>query len=98
MFDCPSFYIILGWHRRLNGRAGGTPPFYLLISLLYDEAQVAGRNVELVGEMRLRRYQKTQYKALQGKTFKLWAKYREGKLTSTGLLKSFSLLYRQVCS
>ena len=77
----------------MNGRAGGTPPFYLLVRLLHDEANVAIRNVQLVTKLQLRRYQRRVYKSLQGKTFELWRKYREGELTSTGLLKHFSVLY-----
>ncbi|XP_060602006.1 uncharacterized protein LOC132755213 [Ruditapes philippinarum] len=83
-----------GWHRRLNGRAGGTPPFYLLIKLLYDEAQVAVRNSELISEGRLRRYQRKKYTYLQGQTHQLWDKYRNGELSSTGLLREFGNLYK----
>jgi hypothetical protein len=88
------FYYFIGWHRRLNGTAGGTPPFYLLVRLLYDEAQVAVRNSELVSEGRLRRYQRKKYIFLQGQTHKLWDRYRNGELSSTGLLREFGNLYK----
>ncbi|KAH3731051.1 hypothetical protein DPMN_057056 [Dreissena polymorpha] len=50
----------------LNGRAGIAPPMYLLIRLLSDEANVALRNVQLVTELQLTRYQRRQQKTMQG--------------------------------
>lgn len=86
-----------GWHRRLNVRAGGTPPFYLLIRLLHAEAQVASRNAELVSEGRLRRYQKRTYATMQGKTMRLWDLYKDGDMSATRLLREMSYLYRPAC-
>ncbi|KAH3849259.1 hypothetical protein DPMN_091655 [Dreissena polymorpha] len=88
-------FLFSGWHRRLNHKANDScPPFYLLAKLLHDEAVTAVRNAELVSDMKLCRYQRATYATLQGKTFALWKSYREGNLTSTGLLKAFSCLYK----
>lgn len=78
-------------------RAGGTPPFYLLIRLLHAEAQVASRNAELVSEGRLRRYQKRTYATMQGKTMRLWDLYKDGDMSATRLLREMSYLYRPAC-
>ena len=83
-----------GWHRRLNYKANGTPPFYLTLKLLHQEAQVARLQSILVSEQRLKRYQRRCDKSSQGKIFALWARYRVRDLTSTGLLREVTLVYK----
>lgn len=87
-------YLFSGWHRRLNGRAGAAPPFYLLVRLLADEAQVSVRNVRLVTELQLTRYQRQQYRGMQAEIFQLWKRYRRGEVSATGLLKQLSTKYK----
>ncbi|KAH3880525.1 hypothetical protein DPMN_004441 [Dreissena polymorpha] len=55
-------------------------------------------HMELVSDLKLRRYQRARYATYRGKTFALCKRYREGNLTSTltGLLKAFSCLYKPV--
>ena len=55
--------------------------------LLADEGQVAIRNVNLVTEMQLIRYQRRQYRTLQGQILGLWNQYARGEVSATGLLK-----------
>lgn len=58
-------------------------PLYLLVKLLYDEAEICSRQVELISEMKLRCYQRRLYKGLQEKTFHLWAQYRDRQISKT---------------
>ncbi|XP_052275997.1 uncharacterized protein LOC127875185 [Dreissena polymorpha] len=83
-----------GWHRRLNRRAGIAPLMYLFIRLLSDEANVALRNVQLVTELQLTRYQRRQQKTMQGQIARLWSFYRRGEVCATALLKQMSTKYK----
>ena len=52
-----------GWHRRLNRHAKkNSLPFYLLMKLLHEEAQLVSIEVRLVKEGKLQRYQRRRYK------------------------------------
>ena len=49
---------IEGWHRRLNERArNGQLNFYLVVSILHEEAELVSLQVCLVSERKLRRHQ-----------------------------------------
>lgn len=58
------FFCSLGWHRRLDMKAGGMGlPFYRLVPVLRNEAVTAEQNAQLVWqggdyESRIRRYKK----------------------------------------
>ncbi|KAK4296448.1 hypothetical protein Pmani_031060 [Petrolisthes manimaculis] len=86
-----------GWHHKLNRRAKkGNLPFYLLISLLYSEANEIPNQVQLVKEGKLKRYQRKQVRKLQGRFMKQWEDYNEKKITTGQLLKKCSGIYAPV--
>ena len=87
-------HLFSGWHRRLNGRAGTAPAFYLLVRLLADEGQVALCNVNLETEMQMTRFQRRQYRTLQGQILGLWNQYARGEVSATGLLKQISAKHK----
>lgn len=82
-----------GWHRRLNTRAGISPPFYNLVKLLHLEAGSVDNQIRLVSEQRLQRNQKAAFRTMQGRVFAAWEQYREGEISDTGLLKKISAIY-----
>ena len=47
----------------------------------------------LVGENRLKRYQKTKYRLLQGEIWDAWDRYSKGNLTVTQLLDKCGQTY-----
>ena len=55
---------IEGWHHALNRRAAGRCglPFYLLVSLLNNEARLVSLQIRLVSERKLKRIQKAAYR------------------------------------
>lgn len=69
---CFYFYQFSGWHRKINGRAGASPAFHLLVRVLYQETQQMVNLVQLVTEMKLRRIQRKSTRAVQAKVFDLW--------------------------
>ena len=62
---------IEGWHNGLHRRASGkwNMPFYLLIDLLHQEAQLTALQIRLVSEKKLKRIQRAKYRSLQAKIF-----------------------------
>ena len=62
---------IEGWHNGLHHRASGkwNMPFYLLIDLLHQEAQLTALQIRLVSEKKLKRIQRAKYRSLQAKIF-----------------------------
>ena len=83
-----------GWHHRLNTKAKkGNLPFYMLLQLLHQESEIVQINLVLIHEHRLRRYQKTKYRELQGNIFEAWEKYVEGTLSVTQLLDTCGQMY-----
>jgi hypothetical protein len=73
-----------GWHRRINAKAGkANLPFYVLVSLLYDEATAIVTQIQLVSEKKLRRCQKKKkHKKMQGRIFSVWEEYQNGVISS----------------
>ena len=60
-------FLILGWHRRFNGKAKGSKlHFYRLVPALPKETNTVSIQVRLVEEQTLARYQRTTYKTSQG--------------------------------
>ena len=66
------FVDFTGWHNRLNRAAGqSTPPFYSLITLLYQESEQVGETVRLVnGNQTIRRQRNST--TMEAKIFELW--------------------------
>jgi hypothetical protein len=83
-----------GWHRRLNTRARrGELPFYLLISLLHEEALLVHLSAALVSDHRLCRYQRKSTKSTQARLFHVWTEYRAGTRSTSALLRACSRVY-----
>ena len=59
-----------GWHRRLNGRVNNSaPPFYQLITLLYQEAQLLKLQMRLVSDKKLKKKSKKKDQNCTSKIF-----------------------------
>ena len=83
-----------GWHYRLNQSAQkGSLGLYLLTDLLYRDAQIVSRHVELVSAKKMKRIQKKKYVKLQTRIFELWKKYEKKEITVNHLLKACSHHY-----
>ena len=83
-----------GWHKRLNAKAKKARlPFYCLVELLYNESEMMTVNAHLVCENRLRRYQRSKYKTIQGDIFKAWDEYTEKKISPSQLLTVCANIY-----
>ncbi|KAH3830099.1 hypothetical protein DPMN_103337 [Dreissena polymorpha] len=76
------------------GELGLLLHFYLLLRLLADEAKIALRNVQLVTELQLTRYQRRQQTSMQGQISRLWTLHRRGEVSATGLLKNLGTKYK----
>ena len=85
-----------GWHHRINRRAQKRNlQFYILISLLYKDASLLTTQIKMVSEGKLRRYQRKNNRAIQGKLFRLWSDYETGTVSVNGLLKKCGGIYGQ---
>ena len=75
---------IEGWHNALNRRAGchANLPFYLLVEILFREAETTTINIRLVSERKLKRIQRKKYRNLQDKLFNYWKLYKNGEKSS----------------
>ena len=71
-------------------------PFYMLITLLHDEARLVHLQVRLVSEEKLKRHQEIKYWELQKKIFKYWGEYENGTRRAFQLLRACSRLYVHV--
>lgn len=80
---------IEGWHNALNRRAAGKQnlPFYLLIHLLYREAELSYVQIRLVSDKKLKRVQRRKYLNHQQKIFAAWRGYGSNEKTARQLLK-----------
>jgi hypothetical protein len=85
-----------GWHNRLNKRGRPHMPFYMLITLLHDEARLVHLQVQLVSESKLKRHQEKKYRDLQKKIFNYWGEYVSGTRSALQLLRACSRLYGPV--
>ena len=82
-------FLFIGWHRRLNGRAGRADlSFYVLVPLLLEEAGTVEQQMSLVSENLLHRRQRSIYTAIHGRLFQLWEKYEDDQITTEAFLKS----------
>ncbi|KAK2161252.1 hypothetical protein LSH36_119g00017 [Paralvinella palmiformis] len=84
-----------GWHR-LNKRGRHHMPFYMLITLLHDEARLVHLQVRLVSEEKLKRHQERKYQKFQKRIFKYWGEYEHGIRSAFQLLRAFSH-YMDLC-
>ncbi|KAH3706467.1 uncharacterized protein LOC127858973 [Dreissena polymorpha] len=83
-----------GWHLKLNQHAKkANLPFYLLLTLLCEEASLLPTQVKMVSEGKLSRRQRRKNTSIQGKIFKLWEAYESGELSVNGLLRKCSGIY-----
>ena len=83
-----------GWHSRLNRKAQkNNLSFYVLATLLYQEAQVVRVQMRLVSNKKLKRYQKSSYAAVQRRLFALWDEYAVGNQNAMQLLSACSKIY-----
>ena len=82
-----------GYHRHLNGSAGGSHiPFYVFIPLLHKGAKYISVQMHLVKDDKLARYQRWAYHTQQGCIFDLWQRYEKHEITTEQLLKACSCL------
>ncbi|XP_069114505.1 uncharacterized protein [Argopecten irradians] len=80
-----------GWHRRLSHTARDTtPPFYVLVPLLHEEAKKLPLQKQMVEEGALTRLQRSATRQFQGKIFRLWSKYEAEIITCLELLNTIS--------
>ncbi|KAH3715730.1 hypothetical protein DPMN_058442, partial [Dreissena polymorpha] len=76
-----------GWHKRLNRRANkGNLSFYLLITLLFEEATEVPKQCKLIKEKQFKRYQSKQIRAIQGRLWAAWERYRMKEICTSELL------------
>ena len=77
-----------GWHRRLNVRAGGDNlVLYVLIPLLYQEAEIVDVTCRLVAEHKLKSCRRKASRDQQTRLWKLWDDYDERDIITTESFK-----------
>ncbi|CAG2229362.1 unnamed protein product [Mytilus edulis] len=83
-----------GWHRRFNGKANGKKlHFYKIVPALIKEAKTVSRQVRLVDEQSLARWQRTKYQRSQGRLFSLWEQLQDGTITTSFFLRAVGHMY-----
>ena len=83
-----------GWHNRLNQQSRrGKLDIYQLAPLLFEEAQFVSLQAVLVTENRVRRYQKSVYRRIQGRLFQYWERYADGEISTSQLLRKCAYVY-----
>ena len=85
--------VITGWHREFNAKAKEDVPFYLLVSLLFDEAKLAEIDRNLIREDLLTERNHPIYKRVNETLFSLWKVFKKGDLSASELLRKCSKLY-----
>ena len=87
-----------GWHHHLNilcEKIGhNNINLYELIEVLHREAGLVCNQCQLVGEEKLKRYQRLKYQTYQEKIFTIWDDYRQKKITPRKLLEEISQHHR----
>ncbi|OWF50848.1 hypothetical protein KP79_PYT13810 [Mizuhopecten yessoensis] len=82
---------VVGWHHRLNGKAGrANLPFYILVPLLLKEGSLVSVQMRLVSESSLQRHQRTTYRRIQGKVAELWD---QDAISTSAFLKRVGHVY-----
>lgn len=83
-----------GWHHRLNRKAQKPClPFYVLTTLLHQEASAIPNQLKMINEGKLRRYQRKTTRLLQCRINKLWDDYNEEHISVNRLLKKCGQIY-----
>ncbi|XP_052102154.1 uncharacterized protein LOC127735816 [Mytilus californianus] len=83
-----------GWHRRFNGKANGNKlHFYKMVPALIKEAKTVSRQVRLVDEQSLARWQRTKYQQSQGRLSSLWQQLEDGTITTSFFLRAVGHMY-----
>ena len=96
IFLAKSVYLSLspdveGWHKRLNSHAGKSElPFYVLTTLLKEEAEDIDMTLKLVFDRKIKRIHSKSYRTLQGRLHNCWDTYANGDLSSMQLLAKCS--------
>jgi hypothetical protein len=82
-----------GWHRRLNHRADRRKlQIYMMVPVLYDEAELVDIQVQMVTQGVLTRYQRTSGLRVQVRLFDLWAQYLRDEISASQLVRKASFL------
>ena len=83
-----------GWHNGLNRCAKGRSqlPLYIFIPVLQREASLVNMQIRLVSDKKLKRHQRSAYRAMQRRLFNLWKQYEDGQRNSKELLEACSHL------
>ncbi|XP_068250151.1 uncharacterized protein [Palaemon carinicauda] len=80
-----------GWHHRLNRKSRkGQLNFYILLSLLYNEAKLVPLYVNFLNDGKVLRHQKTKYAKQHGRLVVLWEEFSLGHRSGKSLLKAVS--------
>ena len=79
-----------GWHNGLNRRTKGRSqlPLYIFIQVLHWEASLVNMQIRLVSDKKLKRHQRSAYRAMQRRLFNLWKQYEDGQRNSKELLEA----------
>ena len=85
-----------GWPNRLNKCGRSHMPFYMLITLLFDEARLVQVQVQLVGKSKLKHHQENKCHELQTKILKYWGEYENEASSALKLICACSRLYVSV--
>ena len=76
-----------GWHHRFNACVKrGKLQMYQLIGLMHDESSLIPRQLQLVSEGHLQRYQRSKYSSLQSRILNVWMENREKAISVNQLL------------
>jgi hypothetical protein len=82
-----------GWHRRLNHAAGKSNlPFYLLVKLLGEEAQLVKVQLRLLNSDLLRRRQRKGTLKFQRGHFRVWGRLISGELSGRNTLRKIAAM------
>jgi hypothetical protein len=84
-----------GWYNRLNSSvaARGPVPFYHLVNMLYLESKDISRQMKMVSEGKMQRYQRKKTREVEGRLFELWDEYCHRDFNATQLLKRCANIY-----
>ena len=82
-----------GWHNRLNAKVKGRSRLnmYQLINLLNAEAKDVDLQKRLLTDGHVMRHQRTTYKNIQRRLFRLWEEFNDGHRSAQQLLKASAL-------
>lgn len=79
-----------GWHHRLNSHAGKTHlPFYVITTVLKEEAEDVDRTLKLVSNRKIKRFQRKSYRTLQVRLHNCWYRYSNGDVTNAAACRMF---------